>query len=378
LRSAGANGLKTTSNFFLSFVILANIPNKAFPMTDHQSVPHGGSIRLDDLIALNREIAALVRSGIPLELGLRGFSGGLPYRLNRLTERIANRLGNGMSLVEAIEQEGSGLSPIYAAIVGAGLQSGRLADAVESVAFSAETMNDMRRRVRLAMVYPAALAWLGYLLFTGFVFLVVPRYVDIADSFGFGQDEVFRLMRVIHETAPLWAVWIPAGLFFVALVGTPVYRLVRGRYSPWGMSRTLALTQFLELLRLQVSHHLPLPAAFRRAALATEQSMLREAALHLAGELQRGRSFADVLAETVVFPPLMRWMLASGEQQGTLAETLGLLSDSYRRKAIQRANFLKFWLPMIITIGVSGIITLLYSLLFFVPLRALWDGLIRE
>jgi len=81
-------------------------------MSQPTSPSHGPPPRLDDLIVLNQEIAVLVKAGIPLELGLRGLSGSVPSRLGHLAERLADRLSNGLSLVEALEHELPDVSPI--------------------------------------------------------------------------------------------------------------------------------------------------------------------------------------------------------------------------------------------------------------------------
>ena len=141
-------------------------------MSQPTNTPPASPPRLADLIALNYEIVALVRAGVPLELGLRGLSGSVASRLGRLTERLADRLSNGLSLVEALEQEGPAVSPIYTAVVGAGLESGRLGEALGSLTLSAQVEQDARQRVALALVYPAIVATIGYALLVLFVMTV--------------------------------------------------------------------------------------------------------------------------------------------------------------------------------------------------------------
>src|SRR5262249_51557745 len=76
--------------------------------------------KLEDLICLNQEIAAFVKAGIPLELGLKGLSGSLGNRLGKLSNRLADRLSNGMNLSDALAEEGPVVSPVYTAVVEAG------------------------------------------------------------------------------------------------------------------------------------------------------------------------------------------------------------------------------------------------------------------
>ena len=341
--------------------------------------------RLEDLITLNHEIAALARAGVPLELGLRGLSGSVPSRLGRLTERLADRLSNGQSLIEALEQEGPAVSPVYTAVVGAGLESGRLGEALESLTLSAQIERDARQRVSLALLYPAVVSVIGYALLVLFVVTVAPAYLSTAEMFRFPDTLVFKTLRVLHWTVPVWGGLIPAVtvLLFVGLVlmrGRQAGRLMAWSLVPGVASvhRSLNWAQFVELLRLQVSHGLPLEKALRRAGDATDDHRLRAAVAQVSDELQRGGSLAEALPRAKALPPLMRWMLATSERQGTLVETLQLLAESYRRRAIQHATMFMFWLPLLTTVCISGTIVLIYGLLFFIPLRELWHGLMHE
>lgn len=354
-------------------------------MPEPTTPPSGPPPRLDDLIALNQEIAALVKAGVPLELGLRGLSGNVPSRLGHLADRLADRLSNGLSLVEALQQEGPAVSPIYTAVVGAGLQSGRLAEALGALTTSAQIEQDARQRVALAFVNPAIVAVIGYALFVMFVMTVAPAYLSTAEMFRFPDSLTFQVLRVLHRTVPVWGGLIPAAAV-VVLVGLVLFQGRRaGLLTAWswvpGMAsvyRSLNLAQFVELLWLQISNGLPLETALRRAGDATDDRRIRAAVAQMGDELRRGGSLADALPRAKALPPLMRWMLATSEQQGTLAETLQLLAESYRRRALQRARLFQFWLPVLTTFFISGTVVLTYSLLFFIPLRALWGGIMHE
>jgi len=91
-------------------------------------------MNLDDLIALNDEIAALVRAGVPLEMGLAELGGDLPGRLGRFATALAQRTAQGESLAQAIAGDAGQLPQAYRAVVEAGVRAGRLPAALEAVA----------------------------------------------------------------------------------------------------------------------------------------------------------------------------------------------------------------------------------------------------
>src|SRR5688572_24004919 len=92
------------------------------------------AVSLDELLALNDEIAALLRAGVPLERGLSQFGRDASGRRGELARDLAERLEKGESLPQAIAASKQQFPPLYAAVVQAGLKSGRLAVALEGLA----------------------------------------------------------------------------------------------------------------------------------------------------------------------------------------------------------------------------------------------------
>src|SRR5204862_8220654 len=89
------------------------------------------AITIDQLLALNEEIAALVRAGIPLDRGLLEAGRDVRGRLGRIAGALGRRLGRGESLVEALHAEERAIPPLYRAGVEAGARAGRLPVALD-------------------------------------------------------------------------------------------------------------------------------------------------------------------------------------------------------------------------------------------------------
>ena len=94
---------------------------------------NAGAITLEQLVALNDEMAALVRVGVPLERGLETLGADLPGRPGRLAEMLASRMDAGESLSQILADEDQRFPPVWRAVVEAGLRSGHLAAALESL-----------------------------------------------------------------------------------------------------------------------------------------------------------------------------------------------------------------------------------------------------
>jgi general secretion pathway protein F len=337
---------------------------------------------LDDLICLNQEIAAFVKAGVPMELGLRGLTGSVSSRLGRLAQRLADRLTNGQKLSDALAEEGPVVSPVYTAVIEAGIASGKLPEALESLTASSLMIQELRRRLMLAAIYPMMCAVFAYGLFCLFIAGMAPHLIDTVGSFSAGWP--VRFLQFLNRNSDYFIQVIPSVVLtfvvVVVLLRKTFMRRVWERMTSlrWVTGRSLNWAQFTEILALQLEHGAPLAPSFTLAANATEDRRLRREALLVSSELGDGQSLTRSLQSVRSLPPLVRWMLASAEKQGTLAATLRQLSAMYRRQALRRAAIIKVWFPVAMTVFFTTVIGLSYALAFFLPLRAFLIGLMQE
>jgi len=337
------------------------------------------SITIEQLIALNDEIAALVHAGIPLERGLRVAGRDLRGRLGRITTALATRLGRGESLVEALAGEGQSIPTLYRAVVEAGARSGRLPVALEGLSRYVRGYSEARSAIGLALWYPLLVLCLAYGLFVGLVTVVVPRFVQSFDSLRLTAPAPLRWLEWIGNTAHYW--W-PAGPILVVLLGIAwvgsgkaVRFQSRGwswlRFLPWmnSLLNDYETANFAELLALLLEHHVAYPRALLLAAESTGNPRLVAGARQLAEAVTRGEPVKAALASTDrrSILPMLRWVLASGQEQGSLVTALHNLTDLYRKRARYQAEKLYVLLPVVLLIAIGASATLLYGLALFIP-----------
>ena len=164
---------------------------------------------LDDLIALNEEIAALVRAGVPLETGLAELGDDLPGRLGKFAALLAQRTARGESLAQAITDDAGQLPPAYRAVVEAGVRAGRLPAALEAVAASARRLAETHRLVAMAAIYPVIVilvAWCGLLFFT---VMLAPRFAAMFLRFRRAGTTVLRRAGRAGRYAWYWGPIVP-------------------------------------------------------------------------------------------------------------------------------------------------------------------------
>lgn len=345
-------------------------------------------LSLDELIALNEEIVALVRAGVPIERGLVGIGRDWQGRLGRVAESIGKRMeAEGCSLADAFANESRPMPDLYRAIIEAGMRSGRLTAALEGLTAFVRSQAELRRMITLSMLYPAILLVTAYGLFLGFVTILAPRLELSARSLG-GSTASLEVLSVLGRWAWIWG---PIGLLILASIAWMWMRSARvsalgveaGRARGFvfpGVGAQVALTRsglFAELLALLVENRVPMPDALRLSSRAIGDASVCEASDRLAEALERGERWPGEVGPGVshAFPPMVRWLIGSGAVQGDLPQALRAAARTYRDRATARAELQRLVIPSVLLVGIGGTAVLLYGLTVFVPFTSLLESI---
>ncbi len=344
---------------------------------------------LDDLLALNDEIAGLIRAGLPLELGLRQVSSSAPGGLSKLSARLAERVSIGSSLEQALREEGDHLPSIYVAIVEAGMRAGRLPEALELVSGLGRSLHELHRRAVLALIYPLTVLALGYSLSVVLIWACVPRLMMIYTDLRWTPSWGVRMLNSLGETLPVWALIPPVLLVVLTLLNFGMSSLSRqdsgrqlmaGRlrvfsWLPWmrGILTNFDRAVFAKLMSLLVRQQTPLPESLILASHATGNRRLALAATRIAEQVRGGQTLASSVQSGIEIPAFLRSMLAMGERHNSLEATLLQTSDIYQRRAERQIEFARIMLPVLLTVCIGGGVTAVYAFAVFGPTMELFS-----
>jgi type II secretory pathway component PulF len=338
-----------------------------------------GPITIEQLLALNDEIAALVRAGVPIERGLFEAGRDIRGRLGRIASNLAKRMNRGESLLEALHGEESTIPPLYRAVVEAGTRAGKLPVALQGLARYVRGYSEARSAIGLALWYPLLVLALTYAFFIFGLILILPRFVESFDDLRLSVFPPLRWLEYLGQTAVYW--W-PVGPALMVLF---LYWWIRSGtaksfHSPaWGglklipWMRSLLIdfeaANFSELLALLIEHQVPYPAALVLAADSSGDARLARGSRGLAEALSRGETASIGMQQVALgtFPPMLRWVLTSGQVQGSLVESLRELATLYRRRAEFESEKLKVLLPTILMVGIGASAVLFYGVSLFAP-----------
>lgn len=342
------------------------------------------SLTLAELVLLTEEFEALIRAGVPLDVGFRSSAARMPARLQVVVEELSEQLQRGATLPQAMASLGDALPGPFRTLVEIGARTGRLTEALRGLSTFGAVVLELQKTLWAAVVYPAALLLLGFGLFVFLVTNVVPPMAEFYVDLRVAPPVWLRTGLFLNETALTWALGIPLVVIIVWLgtwvTRSPAWHPVPdlgglGRLIP-GMSRAIRdseYARFGQLLSLLVDAQVPIPEALSIVSQSVsdpqlrrwcESETLRAAAGEAGGRLQPG-----------TIPPLVHWFLSRGQQEGELAPALRQMAALYRERALLRMDRMVHFWPVAITLFLGILFVGIYSVATFGTLVDLWRRL---
>ncbi len=345
-------------------------------------------VSLAQLIALNEELASLVRAGVPLETGLVELGREIPGRIGQIATLLGTRMSRGETLQEILASDPQQFPPVWRSVVEAGIRSGNLAAALQGMATTGRRIAELRRVTGVAMIYPLIVVGLAYVMFLTLVTRLAPKTLDAVENLTSNAAPFLTGLVWLGQTSQWWAIWPPIAV--IGLLGWWWFRSGRAggllrdatskhagkkRKRRWPtMSRSLhdgRLATFAEVLSLLIEQQVPIHEAIVLAADSTGDRGLGQAAREMADRIQRGESLEDPKRVAPQFPPLLGWLLTVGAGRGSFSKTLRMTAESYRRRAERAVTWRVIYLPILLTAVFGGGFTLLQALATFAPISHL-------
>ena len=305
----------------------------------------------DDLGILTRELATLLKAGLPLDRSMEILIGlAEKPAVAELLVAIRNDVRGGAALSKALDPHRDVFTRFYVNMVKAGEVGGALGNVLMRLADHMERSKTLRDNVASALVYPVILLIVAVTSVLILVIFVVPQFKQIFDQSGkalpFATDVVLTIGIFTRNYWPI----LFAG---VALV---IWLLLRSLKDPVSRAKwdvkflrwpimgklltKIEMARFARSLATLLQNGVPLLAGLSILKDTMGNVVFRDAVEVVARDLKEGRGMAKPMNEANVFPKLAVQMIAVGEETGKLDEMLFQVADVYDREvaaAVKRA-----------------------------------------
>ncbi len=296
-------------------------------------------ISVRDLALVTRQLATLIRSGLPLEESLLAISQQTEKaRVNRVILGVRSQVLEGRSLANSLGQFPNAFPVLYRATVEAGEASAKLDLVLEKLAEYMESRERLHQKIQLALLYPVLLTLVSIAVIVGLLVFVVPEIVSVFDNTGqalplltqwlIDSSDFFREYGLFLLSGCLlgWFLW-RLGMrirqartaFHLFLLKLPlVGRFVRG-------SNTARFTRTLAIL---TSSGVTLLDALKIAGQVLPNLPMRQAVEIATAGVREGESLHGALQKSRLFAPISLHLIHSGEMSGHLPEMLESASEN--------------------------------------------------
>lgn len=326
-------------------------------------------VSLRDIALITRQLATLLRAGIPLVESLNALTDQADKEeLKRVLSDIRRQVNEGSSLANALREHPKHFTDLYVNMVRAGESSGNLDTVLNRLTEFIEAQIELRSKIIGAMVYPIIMMFVGVVIMTLLFTFVIPKVTAIFKDQGADLPFMTQLLITISELfSNWWFVIIP--LFIGGIVAFFQWKRTPAGKHRWdrfvlkvpvvgGLVRMIAISRFARTLGTLLSSGVPLLQALDIVKDILGNSRLVEVVEDARVNIREGDSIAQPLKRSGEFPPLVTHMIAIGEKSGQLEDMLENVAISYNQQVDGRIQALTTMLEplMIVIMGIGAAI----------------------
>lgn len=340
----------------------------------------GGKIKPLDIAFFTRQMATMVKAGVPLLNAFDITAEGIDKpAMKNLIMTIKNDVAGGSNMADSLRKHPEYFDDLYCSLIASGEQSGALETLLDRIATYKEKSEALKSKIKKAMNYPIAVVAVAFLV-TGILLIkVVPQFEEVFAGFGAELPAFTQMVINLSEALQEWW-YIVIGALVVfgfsvkqilktseaardkrdrLVLRLPVVGAILDKSAVARFSRTLATT---------FSAGVPLVEALDSVAGAAGNVVYRQATETIKEDVSTGQQLQFAMRNAGIFPNMAIQMVAIGEESGALDEMLSKVANYYEEEVDNMVDGLTSLMePLIMAVLgvlVGGLIVAMYLPIF--------------
>ncbi|MCX7070646.1 MAG: type II secretion system F family protein [Gammaproteobacteria bacterium] len=350
--------------------------NKQLSLFGKQKKP----IKGQDIAVFSRQLATMMSAGVPLVQSLEIVGRGHANpSMGEMVLGIKSNIEGGATLAESLAKYPRQFDDLFVNLVDAGERSGALEALLDKIATYKEKTESLKKKVKKALTYPAAVIVVAFIVTGILLYFVVPQFASLFQGFGADLPAFTKMVVALSDfiQEDWWMILLGGlGSFFglrEAHVRSPKVR----RFTDRLMLRLpvvgdilykSAVARFARTLSTMFAAGVPLVEAMESVAKAAGNIVFTEAILQMRDQVSTGQQLQLTMQQSGLFPPMAQQMVAIGEESGSLDHMCAKLADFYEEEVDSLVDNLTALLePMImVVLGVlvGGLVVAMYLPIF--------------
>ncbi|MBI5379420.1 MAG: type II secretion system F family protein [Nitrospirae bacterium] len=341
----------------------------------------GGRVSDKDLTVFTRQFATMIDAGLPLVQCLEILSQQTENKtLAKVITQIRQDVESGATLTDALKKHPKVFNDLYVNMTSAGEAGGILDTILNRLAAHIEKVMKLKKRVKSAMIYPAVVIGVAVAVLAIIMIFVIPVFAKMYEGFG---ATLPLPTQIVVSASNFVASWMGGGIVLGSIILLAVgirlaYKTQKGRMIidrlllrlpiVGILIRKVAVAKFTRTLGTLISSGVPILDGLQIVARTAGNRVIEKAVVETRQSVSEGKTLADPLSASKVFPPMVTSMIAVGESTGALDTMLGKIADFYEEEVdVAVANLTSLLEPvMIVFLGttVGGIVISMYLPIF--------------
>ena len=294
-----------------------------------------------DVVLFTRQFATMIDAGLPLVQCLDIQANQQPNKgFQKILRAIKSDVEQGSTFADALRKHESTFDTLYTNLVQAGEVGGILDTILNRLAQYMEKAEQLKRKVKGAMVYPATIVVVSIGVIILLLVKVIPVFKKMFEEFGGTLPAPTQIVVDLSEFMQRWVFLIVGSLvgsviaFLQARKRSPRFRLATDAFflkTPvfGSLLRKVAVSRFTRTLGTMISSGVPILDALEICAKTAGNLVIENALFKTRAAISEGRTIAEPLEASNVFPGMVVQMIAVGEATGAMDSMLGKIADFY-------------------------------------------------
>ena len=299
--------------------------------------------KLQELATFTTQLANLLNSGMPLTTALTSMTHlqtkGIPSEVSR---ELKQEVTEGRSLSDAMVRQPRIFSDLYVNMVRAGESSGALVQVLRRMANHFQQFAEVQAKFKSAMIYPAMVICVGILLIFFFMTVMMPKFIEIFSSFDIELPLPTRMLIGASQmfTKYWWLMGLVVLALFVLFKRFSSSAAGRRKMDEWRMKLPVfgnvvqmnLFGQFARTLGTLLQNGVPVLTALKITEQVMPNVLIKEAIAKTREAVTDGKTLAQPLAQSKLFPQLMIDLVRIGEETGDVPGALNNIADTYENE----------------------------------------------
>jgi len=339
-----------------------------------------GKVTPADIAIFSRQLATMLAAGIPLVQAFDIIGNGHDNpAMQKLVLAVKADVEGGTNLADALARHPLYFDDLFVNLVTAGEQAGALESLLDEIATYKEKTEAIKKKIKKAMFYPAAVLVVAVIVTTILLIFVIPEFESLFQGFGADLPAFTQMvidLSLFVRTQGIWLAMVIGGSFAAYIYAYKRSRRIRMLQDRLMLKLPIlgpileksAIARFARTLSTMFAAGVPLVEGLESVAGATGNIVYEEATLRIRDEVSTGSRLQQCMENTDLFPNMVIQMIAVGEESGALDEMSAKVADFYEEDVDNAVDSMSSLLePLIMSILgvlVGGLVVAMYLPIF--------------